>query len=123
MDWNHAWGAAPANIIPRWLMGIRPLEPGFSKIMIQPRPGTLKRASMTLPTIRGSIKTRFESSQNEFALEMEIPANTTARVALPCMGDAAPTILLDGEPAKFELDGDFAVVDPVGSGKHTLMRK
>ena len=123
MDWNHAWGAAPANIIPRWLMGIRPLEPGFRKILIQPRPGTLERASMTLPTIRGSIKTRFESSQDEFALEVEIPANTTARVALPCMGDAAPAVLLDGEPAKFELDGDFAVVDPVGSGKHILVRK
>ena len=28
-DWNHAWGAAPANIIPRGLCGIRPLSPGF----------------------------------------------------------------------------------------------
>lgn len=28
-DWNHAWGAAPANIIPRRLMGVVPTEPGF----------------------------------------------------------------------------------------------
>ena len=28
-DWNHAWGAAPANIIPRRLMGVEPLTPGF----------------------------------------------------------------------------------------------
>ena len=26
-DWNHAWGAAPANIIPRRLMGVEPLRP------------------------------------------------------------------------------------------------
>ena len=31
-DWNHAWGAAPGNIIPRKLMGIEPLEPGFKKV-------------------------------------------------------------------------------------------
>ncbi len=34
LDWNHAWGAAPANIIPRWLMGIRPLEPGKTTISL-----------------------------------------------------------------------------------------
>ena len=28
MDWNHPWGAAPANIIPRRLMGIRPARTG-----------------------------------------------------------------------------------------------
>src|SRR5439155_19763851 len=25
LDWNHAWGAAPANIIPRYVLGVRPL--------------------------------------------------------------------------------------------------
>ena len=28
-DWNHAWGATPANIIPRYLWGIRPKQAGF----------------------------------------------------------------------------------------------
>lgn len=37
-DWNHAWGAAPANIIPRWLMGVRPLDPGFAKFLVNPQP-------------------------------------------------------------------------------------
>src|SRR5690606_39253147 len=41
-DWNHAWGAVPANIIPRKLMGIEPLEAGFEKIRIKPQPGTLE---------------------------------------------------------------------------------
>jgi hypothetical protein len=26
-DWNHAWSAAPANLIPGRLMGITPAEP------------------------------------------------------------------------------------------------
>ena len=28
-DWNHAWGAAPANIIPRYLMGVQPTRAGL----------------------------------------------------------------------------------------------
>jgi len=124
MDWNHAWGAAPANIIPRWLMGIRPLQPGFSKILIQPRPGKLARADATVPTIRGPVIARFESNQAEsFALEVEIPANTTARVALPCVENVEAEVLLDGKAVKHELEGSFAVVDPVGSRKHRLARR
>ncbi len=34
-DWNHAWGAAPANIIPGFMWGIRPAAPGYSKAVIK----------------------------------------------------------------------------------------
>ncbi len=38
-DWNHAWGAAPANIIPGYMWGIAPAEPGFAKAVIRPQLG------------------------------------------------------------------------------------
>ena len=53
--WTHAWSSAPAQILPRKLMGIEPLEPGFGRVRIQPRPGNLTQASTRLPTIRGFI--------------------------------------------------------------------
>ena len=28
-DWNHAWGAAPANLLPRYILGAQPLTPGW----------------------------------------------------------------------------------------------
>ena len=40
-DWSHAWGAAPANIIPRWVAGLRPAAPGFKEYVIDPHPGDL----------------------------------------------------------------------------------
>lgn len=123
LDWNHAWGAAPANIIPRYLMGVQPLEPGFGKIQIKPQAGELEWAEMMLPTIRGPIRIRFENRPNAmFVLEMEIPANTTARVALPRRGNDVPTILLDDRPIRSELEGKFVWIDPVGSGRHRLVR-
>lgn len=35
-DWNHAWGAAPCNIIPHYLCGLRPVKPGFEEYSCQP---------------------------------------------------------------------------------------
>ena len=34
-DWNHAWGAAPANLLPRYVLGAEPLEPGWQRTWLQ----------------------------------------------------------------------------------------
>ncbi|MEA1997254.1 MAG: family 78 glycoside hydrolase catalytic domain, partial [Gemmatimonadota bacterium] len=44
LDWNHAWGAAPANLLPRFVLGVEPLEPGWSQASIRPSPGDLTHA-------------------------------------------------------------------------------
>src|SRR6185312_15106278 len=55
LDWNHAWGAAPANILPRYVLGVRPMEAGFGRILIAPQPGSLVLISGRVPTIRGPV--------------------------------------------------------------------
>lgn len=97
-DWNHIAGAAPGNAIPFSLMGIRPAEPGFSRVDIRPQPGDLTWAEISLPTIRGTIKMRIDKKY----LEVTIPANMTADIWLP---------------------GEIAGATPfvtVGSGTHRL---
>ena len=84
LDWNHAWGAAPANIIPRYLMGIRPLEPGFKKVLIRPQPGGLKKASVKMPTIHGAVHVEFENKKGEpFRLKIKVPSGVTPQVEVP----------------------------------------
>ncbi|HBR94604.1 MAG TPA: alpha-L-rhamnosidase [Opitutae bacterium] len=56
LDWNHAWGAAPSNIIIRRLMGVRPAAPGFRQAIIQPQLGGLEWARAKVPTAHGSIE-------------------------------------------------------------------
>lgn len=92
-DWNHAWGAAPANIIPRKLMGIEPTAPGFSSIRIKPQPGPLAHASLDLPSIRGTIHVDLQSTGKEFRLNVSLPANMTGAVHLPT---AAPDGATEG---------------------------
>jgi hypothetical protein len=120
LDWNHAWGAAPANIIPRWLMGVRPLAPGFARMIIQPQPGTLAFAQAKVPTVRGPVSVRFDDTPERVRLEVSLPANTTARVALPLGSRRAARVLLDGRPVPARRERGFAVVETVGAGRHVL---
>ena len=64
-DWNHAWGAAPANIIPGYLWGIGPVRPGLCKSRDQASDWATDLQQISVPTIRGNIKAEFRN-QREF---------------------------------------------------------
>ncbi len=81
--WGHVWGASPAHIIARCLMGVRPLAPGFAKALIAPQPGSLAAARLRTPTIHGGIAVQFERTANTFRLELEIPDGMTAEARIP----------------------------------------
>ena len=83
LTWNHAWGTAPANLIPRKLMGVEPLEPGFVRMRIRPQPGPLTFASLKLPTIRGTVLVAYHRNDQTVRLDITIPANTRAQVHIP----------------------------------------
>ncbi|MFW6457646.1 MAG: family 78 glycoside hydrolase catalytic domain [Planctomycetota bacterium] len=122
LDWNHAWGAAPANIIPRHLMGIRPLTPGFSRTLIEPHPGGLKNAAIKHPTIRGPVSVDFTNpSDQPFRLEAEIPSGMTACVHLPrstSQGD--DKVVVNGDLSRGTIHDHFIAIESLGSGHHTL---
>ncbi len=116
-DWNHAWGAAPGNLISRGLMGITPLKPGFERIRVKPQPGKVKQASLLLPTVRGNILTEFKHSpEGDMILTIDIPANCTAEVWFPCKNRQ---VLVDGTKAKGKKENGWFIMD-VGSGKHIV---
>lgn len=82
LDWNHAWGAAPANIIPRLLVGVEPIEPGFRVVRIKPRIGSLSDVSATVPTVRGPISVSITRDEAQYRLRCTIPANMSAELHL-----------------------------------------
>lgn len=121
LDWNHAWGAAPANIIPRFLLGVRPIEPGFAKVLIQPQPGSLRRVSGTVPTPRGPIEISIEHDDDRpFVVKINIPATMTAKVRLPQSDRALGSLVVDGKKVEAQLEGGSLYYDNLGSGFHVL---
>ena len=79
LDWNHAWGAVPANSIPRGLWGIQPKAPGFGVASIKPQMSNLKSSAIEVPTIKGAIKANYELENSKLKVfTIEIPANMVA---------------------------------------------
>lgn len=83
LTWNHAWGTAPANIIPRKLMGIEPISAGFKKFRIVPQPGDIERISLKIPTIKGTIKCDLLNHTNNWLLTITVPGNCEAELFIP----------------------------------------
>lgn len=95
-DWNHAWGAAPANIIPRGLWGIQPITPGFGKVEIQPQMGKLQSSSIKVPTIKGEIKADFKKMNARMSeYTIELPANVIGEFGVKLSSE--DVVSLNGE--------------------------
>lgn len=75
-DWNHAWATAPVNIIARYVLGVRPLEPGYRRVLVDPQLGRLNEVRGTVPTIRGPIHVHaWRDAEGEIRYEAIVPAN------------------------------------------------
>ena len=87
LDWNHAWGAAPANLIPRCLMGVEPLEPGFARFRVRPQAGGMEFAKLKMPTPKGPIIFEIKGKEApDLDMKLTVPKGTTAELHLPVSG-------------------------------------
>lgn len=82
-DWNHAWGAAPANLLPRYVLGVRPLEPGWKTVLVRPHPGKLSECTGKVPTPRGPVEVAWKQTDASFTVTVALPLGVGARVELP----------------------------------------
>ncbi len=117
LDWNHAWGAAPANTIPRGLFGIEPTAAGFSRFRIKPQPGGIDHAAITVPTVKGNVGVSFKQ-QGGMQMKVSIPTNTMAEVWMPA-AKAAKQLTVNGKKVKGLRKGEYLVVE-LGSGEYSL---
>jgi hypothetical protein len=91
-DWNHAWGAVPANIIPRWMWGIRPVTPGWGRIVVQPQLASLQESAITVPTIKGSVQCTFTSlGPRSSRYSITLPSNMVGELIFAETGESVVT--------------------------------
>jgi alpha-L-rhamnosidase len=117
---NHAWTAYPGYLFPKYILGIQPTSGGFATFDLRPETGGLTFAEGTVPTVKGDIKTRWETSTDgNFSLSVHVPANTRAAIYIPKLVQNF-TISESGKllwPRKSQLDdpGVLAVMEKPSS--------
>lgn len=113
-DWTHAWGAAPANLLPRFVLGAQPLAPGWARALIRPHPGDLRDAEGRMPTPRGELSVSW-TKESSFLLKLDIPDGMTARVELPVLPGSSE-IRCAGKRVKAHREGSWWVLEKDVSG-------
>ena len=89
---NHANFGTCVEWFYRGILGIDLVQPGFSKILINPQPGGgLTSAQGYYDSIQGRIVSAWQLTNNLLTLSVTIPANTTAQINVPTTNATAIT--------------------------------
>ncbi|MBC7319703.1 family 78 glycoside hydrolase catalytic domain [bacterium] len=79
----HAWSSAPGYFLPAYVLGVRPLEPGFKKVLIQPNLCGLKWAKGSVPTPYGVIEISCKEEDDGIDVKLKLPEGLSAEIVPP----------------------------------------
>ncbi|MDQ0613996.1 alpha-L-rhamnosidase [Microbacterium sp. W4I4] len=100
-SFNHYALGAVTDWIYQVVAGIRPAEPGYRKIRIQPVPGPgIDHVHAALESVVGRISVEWRNDHAGFTLAVETPQGTPTEIVLP---DGSST-LVDGGAHHFHVD-------------------
>jgi alpha-L-rhamnosidase len=124
---SHGWGANVLVSIQHTLLGVTPTSPGYTSFAVTPPRGVLTSASGTVPTPEGTITVswhRHAAPSALFAIDLTVPANTTAVVTLPAgasaqITDSGRPIAGDRGVRSLRVDDGVAILR-VGAGTYHL---
>ena len=118
LDWNHAWGAAPANLLPRYVAGARAIAPGWRRAQIKPHPGGLTACRAKIPTPHGPLFVDWRRGL-DFDLRFTAPAGVGTELSLPLV--AEPVVRVDGREVAFRILAGRIEVDGTWEGSHHVV--
>ncbi len=117
-DWNHAWGAAPANLLPRFILGVQASKAGWKQAVIRPCPGDLTYARGKVPTPRGPITVDWKNGAT-FKMSITLPDGVLAKADLPA-DEKSTGVYINGKRVDAQRVGDRWIVADAITGTVTL---
>jgi alpha-L-rhamnosidase len=95
----HGWGSGPTSALSKYVLGVRPVSPGYKTWLVEPQSGDLTWAKGRVPTPYGPIEVRWEKEGNEFILRVEVPEGTSGTVGVP-VSESPGMLLVNGRKLK-----------------------
>lgn len=84
----HGWSAAPTYFLSQYVLGVRPLKPGFATVLIAPQTTGLEWARGRVPVPGGAVAVAWnhDAKGQRFELRVELPEGLPAEIELPVAG-------------------------------------
>ncbi|UPG62668.1 family 78 glycoside hydrolase catalytic domain [Metabacillus endolithicus] len=79
----HAWSAAPTYVFGVLFLGVKPLEPGFTKVEISPQLNGLKWIKGSVPIPQGKINIYCKDLGDYVDLRITLPDQVEAQIKAP----------------------------------------
>ena len=79
----HAWSAAPTYVFGVLFFGVKPIEPGFTKVAISPNLNGLKWMKGSVPVPRGKIDIYCKDLGEYIDLQITLPEEIEATIEVP----------------------------------------
>lgn len=80
---SHGWSSGPAYLLPKWILGITPLQPGFLSFSVKPFFADLKFAKGKMPVGEGKSIEVDWSVDKDFVMKLKYNFFAKAEVVLP----------------------------------------
>lgn len=74
----HVYSTLPTYLLSRYLLGVRPLEPGYRTFAVAPQPSGLDWARGHVPTPSTQIGVTWERTGDRLAVDLTVPDGTVA---------------------------------------------
>jgi hypothetical protein len=118
LDWTHAWGAAPANLLSRFVLGAQPLSPGWSRVVIRPHTGGLAFAAGKIPTPRGPLMVDWKRGAT-FTMTINPPPRVACHLELPATAGSRG-VFIGTRSLRAHRDGGWWILDEDIDGAATV---
>jgi alpha-L-rhamnosidase len=123
---SHGWSSGPTSALSKYVLGVRPVEPGYKTWLIEPQPADLTWAQGSVPTPYGPIALRWQKQGNNFMLNASIPRGTNGTIGIP-LAVSTLSVTDNGRPitavsASKQVNGrtGYVYVENMGAGTHLI---
>ena len=126
----HGWASGATPELSAYVLGVRPVTPGYKTWIVQPQPGNLQWAEGQAPTPYGPITVKWGITSDRLVIEVSVPAGTSGTLAVP-KSSAAGTLVLNNKPVwqsgrpvgntyKIQADSNYVYLNNVPGGTYRI---
>ncbi|WP_353114854.1 alpha-L-rhamnosidase C-terminal domain-containing protein [Microbacterium sp.] len=76
----HGFATSPVSVLQRHVLGIRPLAPGFERVLLHPVAGDLRWAEGVVPTPLGPLRIGWKASRTDLEVTVDLPEGISAEL-------------------------------------------